>query len=87
MFKYTHIREEDYWLFPIILLNIVAIAASVYASVLVYRLPALVFAILGVWFTSSKIGNGYSRPRARFHIAITVILGLLLAWLIYVLTN
>jgi len=87
MLKFTRIREEDYWLYPIVLLNIVAVAVSVYASVLLYRGPALVFAVLGIWFTSSKVGNGYSRPRARVHIAITIILGLLLAWLIYVLTN
>lgn len=84
---YQRIREEDYWIYPIVIINIVCIAVAVYASVLTYRAPAVILGALGIWFTSSKYREGYSDARARVHIAFTVVGGLALALLIYILTN
>lgn len=89
MFKlpYERIREEDYWLYPIVLINIVCIAIATYASVLVYRAPAIIIGFLGIWFTSTKFRDGYSRKRARVHVGLTLLVGLALAIVVYVLTN
>ncbi|MDB5182948.1 MAG: hypothetical protein JWO47_732 [Candidatus Saccharibacteria bacterium] len=87
MYKLEHIREEDYWLFPIVFINIVCVAVAVYASVLMFRAPAIVLGFLGIWFTSSKVRKGYSAKRAQIHIGLTLFFGLLLAYVIYLLTN
>ena len=85
--RYALAREEDYWLFPIVALNIAFGAAAVYASVVTFRAPAIVLFCLGLWFTSSKVSKGYSADRARVHIAATIVLSLLLALFIHLLTN
>lgn len=87
MFKIQHIREEDYWLFPIVFLNILAGAVTVYASVITFRLPALIVFLLGLWFTSNKIRRDYSSARARIHIGGTILSSLLFALFVHLLTN
>jgi hypothetical protein len=89
MFKmpYEHIREEDYWLFPVVFINVVCVVVAVYASVLAFRGPALILGFFGLWFTSSKVRNGYSAKRARIHIGLTLLFGLILALAIHLLTN
>lgn len=85
--KYALAREEDYWLFPVVALNILFGAIAIYASVLTYRAPALILFCFGLWFTSGKIRKGYTQTRARVCIVSTIILSLLLALFIYELTN
>lgn len=87
MFKSLHIREEDYWVFPIVFINILAGGVAIYASVLTFRLPALIIFCLGLWFTSNKIRRDYSPKRARIHVASTILLSALLTLGVHVLTN
>ncbi len=87
MAKFQHIREEDYWIFPISFFNVLFVTLALYASVLLFRGPAVVLAFLGIWFTSNKIRHDYSDARARFHIATTIIMAIILALSIHFLTN
>ena len=87
MLKYERIREEDYWLFPIIFIDILAGAIAIYASVLTFRVPALIIFCLGLWFTFNKIQRDYSPKRGRIHVASTVLLSALLTLGVHVLTN
>jgi hypothetical protein len=87
MFKHEHIREEDYWIYPIVFINVLAGGIAIWASVILFRGPALAVAALGIWFTSSKVRRDYSPARARLHITLTVLASVLLAWFTYALTN
>lgn len=87
MHKRLHLREQDYWLYPIIFLSIVAAAAAVYASVIVYRAPVLILAIAGMWFSFNKIKRDYSLNHARMALTAWLITAGILAWAAYVLTN
>ncbi len=87
MTKFEHIREADYWIFPISFFNVVFVAIAFYASVLMFRGPAIILAALGIWFTSSKIRRDYSDGRARFHIASTLVVASLLTLAVHFLTN
>lgn len=81
------LREEDYWLYPIIFFNVIFGAAAIYASVLMFRAPALVLFCAGLWFSSSKVRSGYSARAAKMHVALTIVLSLIAAFLFYELTN
>lgn len=87
MAKFQHIREADYWIFPIAFLNVLFVTIALYASVLMFRGPAVVAAFLGIWFTSNKIRIDYSNFRARFHIITTLLVAILLALSVHFLTN
>ena len=87
MFKHERIREEDYWLFLIVFINILSGGIAMYASVLTFRLPALILFCLGLWFTSNKIRRDYSPKRGRIHVVSTILLSALLTLGVHVLTN
>jgi hypothetical protein len=87
MLKYERIREEDYWMFPIVLFNVLCGVVAIYASVPAFRVPGILGFCLGLWFTSNKVRRDYSPTRARMHVAGTVVLSLLLTWFVFVLTN
>lgn len=87
MIKYERIREEDYWMFPIVFFNILCGVIAIYASVPNFRVPGIIGFCLGLWFTSAKVRRSYSEQRARIHVGATVLAVLLLTWLVVVLTN
>ncbi|CAN5371114.1 hypothetical protein BH10PAT3_BH10PAT3_3780 [soil metagenome] len=87
MFKYERIRKVDYWIFLVIIFNVICGGAAVYASVPTFRVPAIIGFSLGLWFTSNKMRRDYSPGRARFHVFAVIIMSLLFAWLVYVVTN
>lgn len=87
MFRIQHIREEDYWIYPIVLINILSMVAAVFASVITFRAPAIILAFLGTWFTFSKVRRSYSLGRARLHVALTIFSALVIMWLLYLFTN
>ena len=87
MLKFEHIREEDYWLFPIVLFNVIFGVVAIYASVPMFRVPGIVLYCLGLWFTSAKIRRSYSAGRARIHIGLTILLVLIATLVAYLLTN
>lgn len=87
MAKFQHIREADYWIFPISFFNVLFVTIALYASVLMFRGPAIIAAFLGIWFTSNKVRLDYSDFRARFHIATTILMGIMLALAVHFLTN
>lgn len=87
MFKYKHLREEDYWLYPIGFFTVLATALVFYASVMTFRGPAIVISAFGLWFSFNKIKNGYSLRRARTSLVLQLIISAILAYGLYVLTN
>jgi|GEM_PF-5470403 len=87
MFKVERIKEEDYWVFPIVFVNIVSGAAAIWSSVPMFRVPPLLIAIFGNWFVFRKISRSYSPARARIHLTSVIVFTLLGAWIFYVLTN
>jgi hypothetical protein len=87
MIKFEPIRENDYWIYPIIFFNILFVTVALYASVLQFRGPAVVLGFLGIWFTSNKIQRDYSLARARIHVALTLSAAGFVAWVTYLLTN
>jgi hypothetical protein len=87
MLKYTRIREEDYWIYPIVFITAIAGGIAVWASVLMFRGPALLIAALGLWFTSNKVRRDYSLARAKIHVVTIVLSAVLLALATYLLTN
>jgi hypothetical protein len=87
MLKLIQMREEDYWIFPIIGLTTVAVGFAMYASVFMFRGPALVCAGLGLWFIYAKMARSYSVKRARYHVAATIGIAALLTYVMYFLTK
>lgn len=87
MNKNTPLRPDDHWLYIIDVINIVAGCIIVYVGVNSYRIPALIVFCLGLWFTSNKMRRDYSPRRARIRVAVTIVLALLLALVVYLFTN
>ena len=87
MSKYVRLREDDYWIYIIDFINVVAGSIVVYAGVNTYRVPALIVFCLGLWFTSNKMRRDYSPIRGRIRVAVTILLALILAFIVYLLTN
>lgn len=85
--KELAIREEDYWLIPLSGITVLFVAFTIFASVLTFRVPALLISALGLWFTTAKINKGYGKKHARVHIASILVLGFLLFFIGFILTN
>lgn len=87
MAKNERLREDDYWIYIIDVINIAAGAVLVYAGVNKYRIPSLIVLCIGLWFTSNKMRRDYSPRRGRIRIGVTIVLALLAALVVYLLTN
>ena len=87
MIKLTYLREEDYWLFPVSIFAILGIMAMIYASVLMFRLPAAIVGLGLLWFTAAKIKSGYSTQRAWYHVGLCLVIAILLFLAFFSLTN
>jgi hypothetical protein len=87
MIKLTFLREEDYWIFPLSIISVVALAFMIYSSIFSQRLPAAVIGLGLLWFTTVKIKEGYSSKRAKLHFGLTLLCSGLFLLLAYILTN
>jgi hypothetical protein len=87
MIKLTYLREEDYWLFPVSIFSILGIVGMIYASVLMFRLPAALVGLGLLWFSANEIKKGYSKQRAWMHIGICLGISIVLFLGFYSLTN
>jgi 4-hydroxybenzoate polyprenyltransferase len=81
------IREEDYWIIAASIVTEVLIMAALYISALAMRIPVILLAGLGLWFTTSKVRQGYGHRNARAHLLFNVTVGGLLFLCLYLLTN
>ena len=85
--KQLVLREEDYWLLPVSILTEIFIAAALYASVLMFRLPVVILSAVGLWFTTIKVRKGYGGRHARYHLVVVLTLGALFFTVLFLLTN
>jgi hypothetical protein len=87
MLKRNRLREEDYWIFPIVFFSVFFAGVVIYAGVYIFRLPALTLASLGYWFIYSKIRRDYSLRKAKIYLLFMLILGIGLGLFSHFLTN
>ena len=88
MFKRDkHLKEEDYWVYAVSFFGIFSVALVLYASVLTFRVPAILASVFLLWLSYNKINRSYSTQKAFFHLFYSLTLGILLALSVHGLTN
>lgn len=87
MMQKVRIRDEDYWIFTVLFLNVVCGAAAIYVGVLVYRLLSLILYLFTLWLLMNKIRRDYSLGWARIFVGISIMTSLVVAYFGYILTN
>lgn len=87
MHKHAFIREQDEWMYFLDVFIAAAGAATIYASVITFRGPAILITAFGLWFTFNKLKRDYSLNKARTHLFALILASFALAYLVYLLTN
>jgi hypothetical protein len=85
--KNLKLREADYWVYALSLVNVIILGSGLWVGTLKMRLPLLAVGGLCLWFTANKIARDYTPHRARFHIAVIVLAACLLGLSMYLLMN